>query len=554
MDKFEVNIVNNKSTDVIEGQTTLFELSKKHQKLLKGKILLAKVDGMERPLYTVINKPCSIEFMDITYREGYRAYQRSCSFVMLAAFNNILGSSKDVWVEHTIDNNYFCSIDGIKVTKELIKKLEDKMDELIEADYSFEKFYVSVDEGIKIFKKYGMERRVRSLKYITGSNITIYRLNDYYDYLYGEMVPSTSYVKIYGLKIVEGGFILRFESAEHIGKAKEPKLYPKLATVFNDFTKWSKIHGVDTVSSLNDIVSSGRKSVQELIWLSEGLHENNMAKIAGEVKNKGKRLIMIAGPSSSSKTTFARRLCIQLRVMGLRPHIISLDNYYKNRMEIPVEADGTRNFECLESLNVEQFNDHLLRMLAGEKVEVPEYNFYTGCQELNGNYMKLEKDDVIVIEGIHGINEKLTPKIPREDKFKIYISCLTQLNIDEHNRISTTDTRLLRRLVRDYNFRGFDARTTINMWPKVMAGEEQNIFPYQEEADAMFNTSLDYELAVLKPYAESVLYEVDRSEACYSEAKRLIQLLDCFLTISPNDIPPNSLLREFIGGSCFYNN
>lgn len=554
MEKYNVNIVNNNESLVVGEQTTLLQLGKSCQKSIKGKILLARVDGKPKELDWVINRDCHVEFMDITYIDGFKAYQRSCVMLMLAAVHNLFGSASNVWIEHTLNKNFFCSIKDTEVTKELLKSIEDKMADIAEKDYKIEKLVMPVEDGLEIFKEYGMTDRIKSFRFVKSSTMTLYRIGNYYDYLYGEMVPSTGYLKVFKLTKADNGFLLRVESAENLGKVREAKAYPKLSAIYNDFTTWSKTHKLDTVSSLNSIICSGKKSVQELIWLSEGRHEKNIAQIAEEVYKHKKRLVMIAGPSSSSKTTFARRLCVQLQVMGLRPHIISLDNYYKNRAEIPLEPDGTRNFERLDSLAVDLFNSDLIKMLKGERVQIPEYNFYTGCRELNGNFIQLEEGDVVVIEGIHGINERLTPKIPREEKFKIYISCLTQLNIDEHNRISTTDTRLLRRLVRDYNFRGFDAKATIDMWPTVIAGEEENIFPFQEEADAMFSTSLDYELAVLKPYAESVLYKVDRADACYSEAKRLLNFLECFLTISPGDVPPNSLLREFIGGSCFYNN
>jgi uridine kinase len=307
---------------------------------------------------------------------------------------------------------------------------------------------------------------------------------------------------------------------------------------------------VDTVGSLNDEVCNG--NARDIIWTAEGLHEKKIADIADKIADKNRRLVMIAGPSSSGKTTFSKRLCIQLKVSGLKPHVISLDDYYKNRMDIPLEADGSRNFEVLESLDVKQFNEDLQSLLEGKTVSMPTYNFMTGMREYKGNSITLGDNEVLVIEGIHGINERLTPDIDRSDKFKVYISALTQLNLDEHNRISTTDTRMIRRIVRDNLFRGFDAKNTIDIWPKVLTGEEMNIFPYQEEADVMFNSALVYELSVLKPFVEPALFGIASTDKEYPEARRIINFLNNFITISPSDIPPNSLIREFIGGSCFY--
>jgi uridine kinase len=364
------------------------------------------------------------------------------------------------------------------------------------------------------------------------------------------MVPNTSYLKVFKLMPFNDGFILQFEAPERVGQLNEAKVYPKWAQVFDEYSKWSRIIGVETVGSLNESVCRGES--RDIIWTAEGLHEKKIADIADKIANKGRRLVMIAGPSSSGKTTFAKRLCIQLKVAGLKPYSISLDDYYRNRDDIEPEPDGTRNFERLEALDVKLFNEDLQNLLEGKTVQLPTFNFLTGRREYKGNHISLGEGEVLVIEGIHGINEKLTPTIDRSDKFKVYISALTQLNLDEHNRISTTDTRMIRRIVRDNQFRGFDAKSTIDIWPTVLTGEEMNIFPYQEEADAMFNSALVYELSVLKSFVEPALFGIDKNEREYSEAKRLLNFLNNFITISPSDIPTNSIMREFIGGSCFY--
>lgn len=549
MEYFEVALAHSGETVEVDEYTTLLDLSKKYQKQFKSKILVARIDNTIVELGNKIKGPCVVEFLDVTSSFGFGAYQRSTSLLMLAAIRDVLGEQTITWVEHTINKNYYCQIRNCDITDQLLIEIENRMHEIVAEDLKIERITLPLDGANIIFKKYGLENRIKALKYVKSSNISMYKIGDFYDYIHGPMVPSTSYIKIFKLTKTDDGFLLQFVSPADPSNLNEPKMYPKLAQVFNEYTNWSRILKVDTVGSLNDFICNDKS--RDIIWISEGLHEKKISDIADSVAEQKKRLIMIAGPSSSGKTTFAKRLCIQLRVNGLRPSVISLDDYYKNREDIPKEPDGSRNFERLETIDVEQFNNDLLALLSGETVQIPSFNFLTGKREYRGNFIKLETDDVLVIEGIHGINEKLTPKIPREEKFKIYISALTQLNIDEHNRIATTDTRLLRRIVRDHHFRGFSASSTIRMWPTVLTGEEMNIFPYQEEADAIFNSALVYELGVLKPFAEPILFQVDKLSPEYIEAKRLLKFLDSFLTIVPSEIPANSLLREFIGGSCF---
>lgn len=550
MDKFKVFVTNASKEVEVDEMTSLRDLSKDFDKYLKGDILTARVNNDIKDINTKISSDCTVEFYDITSGYGFAAYQRSVSLLMFAAANEVLGGSANVWVEHTINRNYYCEIRGEKPSEELLSEIENKMRDMVEAAYDIEKIILPIDEGRAVFQKYGLKNALKTLRYVKSNTITVYRLGKFYDYLYGVMVPNTSYLKTFKLVPFEEGFILQFASPEEPGKLNEAKIYPKLAQVFDEYTKWSRIIGVDTIGSLNESVCRGE--TKDIIWTAEGLHEKKIADIADKVANKNRRLVMIAGPSSSGKTTFSKRLCIQLKVAGLKPYVISLDDYYRNRDDIEPEPDGTRNFEKLEALDVKLFNEDLQNLLEGKTVQLPAFNFLTGRREYKGNSISLGEGEVLVVEGIHGINERLTPDIDRCDKFKIYISALTQLNLDEHNRISTTDTRMIRRIVRDNLFRGFNAKSTIDIWPTVLTGEEMNIFPYQEEADAMFNSALVYELSVLKPFVEPALFGIDKNEREFSETRRLLNFLSNFITISPSDIPSNSILREFIGGSCFY--
>lgn len=549
MKYFNVNIVNIKKDVRVDSNTSLLQLSKLYKDAAKYPILAAKVDNIERDLNFRINDDCNVEFMDITSKLGFRVYQRSAIFIMLASVRKILGRGAVVWVEHTINENYFCTIRGMEITKDLLNKIKAEMREMVKSDFPIEKLQVTVSEAEEIFTANNLFNCKKELKYIKATSVSLYKINDYYDYLYGTMVPSTKYIEIFDLVKHSDGFVLQFESSKNPGTLNTYLKYPKLTNIFKEYNKWSEILNVSAVCSLNDAISNGE--IKELILIAEALQEKKIAQIADEIHKSGKKFVFIAGPSSSGKTTFSKRLCVQLKVIGIKPHMISLDDYYKPREEIPFEEDGTKNFENINTLEIEKLNNDLIALKKGEEVETPLYDFTTGESKAKGKKIKLQEDDVLIIEGIHGLNDALTPRIQGEDKFKIYISALTQLNIDEHNRISTTDTRLIRRIVRDHFFRGFSASSTINMWHKVLKGEEENIFPFQENADVTFNSALIYEMCVLKVIAEPLLFNLDKSESGYTEAKRLLNLLNSFLAINPQDIPTNSLIREFLGGSCF---
>ncbi len=501
-----------------------------------------------------------IEFLGLDNTHGFRAYQRSMVFIMIYAVKEICGKMTRVVIQHSINKNYYCEImedfsdNGSSeqsrelVTDALLEKIKEKMLEIIEKDIPITKQSLSVENAMKKCQDCGLWDKVKILKYRRTSNVNLYKLDWFYDYFYGPMVPSTGFLKRFALTKKDNGFMLQFPVAESPDELAELKPLDKMAQVFKESADWARILKVETVGELNDIICNG--GIGDFIRISEALHEKKIAYIADSISQQNKTLVLIAGPSSSGKTTFANRLCIQLRVNGLKPHVVSLDNYYKNRSDIPLDKYGKPDFECLEALDLAKINEDLQGLMNGQEVLIPTFSFLSGKRE-GGKKLKLGKDEIIVMEGIHGLNEGISEMVAREQKFKIYISALTQLNVDDHNRISTTDTRLIRRIVRDSRFRGADAARTISMWPSVNRGEVQYIFPFQEEADAFFNSALVYELCVLKYFAEPLLFQVEKDMPEYSEARRLAKFLDSFLSISSEEVPKNSILREFLGGSCF---
>ncbi|MCT4598625.1 MAG: nucleoside kinase [Vallitalea sp.] len=532
---------------------SLLELSKRYENEFIAPIVLAVVNGKLKELRSHVTENCKLEFLDITNRDGYRTYLRSISFLMLKATHDILGKNDKIKVviHHSLSKGFYCELKGYKVTEELLSKIKKQMDELVNRDILIEKRTVSLDKAVKIFKDNFMEDKVRLFNYRRVSNVNLYKIEDFEDYFYGYMVPSTGCLSNYDLVKYENGFILQFQSRNSPSEIAPFIKQPKLFQTLKESSDWGEIMDVKTVGALNNKIAEG--NISDLILVAEALQEKKIAAIADTIMKdvNNKRIIFIAGPSSSGKTTFAHRLSIQLKVHGLKPHPISVDNYFVNRELTPKDEDGNYNFECLEALDVKQFNEDMTKLLDGEEVNMPEFNFKIGRREYNGKTLKLEENDILVVEGIHCLNDKLSIGIPKQNMFKIYISALTQLNIDDHNRIPTTDARLLRRIVRDNTYRGANAEKTISMWPSVRKGEELYIFPYQEKADVMFNSALVYELAVLKQYAEPLLFSIPRDKPEYIEAKRLIKFLDYFLGVSSEKIPNNSLIREFVGGSYF---
>lgn len=544
--------VYDETIQVTEG-TTLLELAKQYQEREAHDIVLAYMNGKLCELFKPIISDSEIHFLTTADEIGFQSYKRSATLLMLKAIDDVMGHKKDfqVRVMYSLGNGYYCEMEGLPdgISQDLLYSIKRRMKELVWANVPITKESVSTNIAIKRFAAQGMEDKVRLFQYRRVSSANVYRIEDYEDYHYGYMVPSTGYIKCFDLILYSAGFVLQMPTMEEPESLTPFEAQKKLFKVLKESEDWSTMLGVDTVGALNDVIADG--GIGDLMLVQEALQEKKIAEIAERIERDGKKIVLIAGPSSSGKTTFSHRLSIQLRAYGMHPHPIALDDYFVNREDTPRDADGKYNFECLEAIDLKQFNADMSRLLAGEMVELPKFNFHTGMREYKGDFKQLNSGDVLVIEGIHGLNPKVTEQLPEDSKFKIYISALTSLNIDQHNRISTTDGRLIRRIVRDARTRGNSARATIAMWNSVRRGEEHNIFPYQEEADVMFNSALIYELSVIKQYAEPLLFAIPHDVPEYQEAKRLLKFLDYFLGISGEAVPNNSILREFIGGSCF---
>ena len=516
--------------------------------------LLAKVNGKLKELWKKVSEDSEISFYDITSTDGIRTYERGVLFLFIKSVHDVFSKAEVMGVssEYSLGNGIFCEIKGnIKVDDKFVAKVRDRMDWLVAENIMFEKSLVSTKEAVEKFLDSDLSDKEHLFRYRRGSTTNIYRLGEYYDYFYGYMPPSTGELKSFDIRVYDDGVIITLPDAKEGLKVKRPGWKPRelLYKTMKEANSWEKRLGIDNVGDLNDAISEGR--INDVMLVNEALQEGKIGKIAENIAKKGKKIVMIAGPSSSGKTTFSHRLSIELMVQGLKPHPIAADDYFKNRTETPRDENGEYDFECLEAIDIAQFNKDMTVLLSGKEVSLPSYNFKTGRREYKGKILKLGKDDILVIEGIHGLNDKFSETLPKESKFKIYISALTQLNIDNHNRIHTTDLRLLRRMVRDARTRGNSAEDTLARWASVRRGEEKNIFPFQEGADEMFDSSLIYELAVLKQYAEPLLFGISKTSPYYSEANRLLKFLNYFLPMPSDDVPKNSLVREFIGGNCF---
>ncbi|MCM1385702.1 MAG: hypothetical protein NC231_00120 [Bacillus sp. (in: Bacteria)] len=544
----------------INGKEKLYEegikyeiIAKEHQHLYENPIALVIVDGKIRELMKRVDRDCELEFATYGDAIGHKTYVRSAIMLLMKAIKDVAGfeAAAATKVEFAIGAGYYCSFKKeVSLDEKQIVQVKERMQELVEADLSVTKKAYPAAEAVALFEKYGMTDKVKLFRYRRSSNINVYCLGDYFDYYYGYMLPSTGYIKHFDLMKYEDGLILLLPEQEAPDKLPVFEPRKKLFQTMVQAGKWGEQIGIDTVGDLNDQICEG--NIADMILVQEALQERRIGEIARDIARKeGVKFVMIAGPSSSGKTTFSHRLSIQLRTYGMHPHPIGLDNYYVNHDKTPLDEDGNPDFECIEALDVEQFNKDMTDLLAGQSVQLPTFNFKTGRREYSGKVTTLGEDDILVIEGIHGLNEKMSHSLPAESKYKIYISALTCLNVDEHNRIPTTDGRLLRRMVRDARTRGASAKKTIEMWPSVRRGEEKYIFPFQEQADAMFNSALIYELAVLKQYAEPLLFSIHKGEPEYHEAKRLLKFLEYFLGVSSENLPGNSLCREFVGGSCF---
>mgnify|MGYP000605015835 CR=1 FL=1 len=532
--------------------TAYAEIAEEYQKNYENDILLVSVNGRLRELHKTLQKDCQMEFITAADTAGYLAYQRSAVFLMMKAFQDVAGREnvKNITVCFSVENGLYVEVEGgVTLSQELLDRVKEEMKRLSEQDLPLQKRSENTDEAMDHFQEQGMYDKARLFNYRRASRVNVYRLGDYDDYFYGYMVMSTRYLKYFDLQMYEEGFILRLPNKKQ-PKAIQP-FHPqkKLFDVQQEAEKLGHKLGVFDVGTLNDTIARGR--MNDLILMQEALQEKNIGQVAEKaVKDPDRRIVMIAGPSSSGKTTFSHRLSTQFAALGYNPHPISVDNYFRNREEYPLDENGQPDFEALGCVDIPQFNEDMNALLSGKTIELPRFNFKTGKREYKGEMLKLGKKDILVIEGIHCLNDAMSSELPKDSKFKIYISALTQLNVDEHNRIPTTDGRLIRRMVRDARTRGTSALETIERWPSVRRGEDKNIFPYQESADVMFNSALVYELAVLKLYAEPLLFNIPRDREEYDEAKRLLKFLDYFLAIDSDVIPKTSILREFIGGSC----
>lgn len=553
MEQKMINVTVSGETKEYPKGITYADIVKDYEESADAPVILVTVNGKLRELHKRLKEDCEITLVTTREDIGHKTYKRSACLILLKAVYDVAGREavRKVVIHYSIGSGYYFTMEGSRtLNQEFLEQVKARMKSIADEQIPIVKRSVGTDEAIALFHKHHMYDKEKLFRYRRVSRVNLYSIENFEDYFYGFMAHHTGYIRYFDLKLYDEGFVLL------LPEAGEPKVIPpfvpeeKIFHVQKESQEWGERMEISTVGDLNDRIT--KVGIRDVIFIQEALQEAKISRIAEQIVQAGKKkFIMIAGPSSSGKTTFSHRLSIQLTAHGMRPHPIALDNYFVNREDTPLDRFGEKDYECLGAIDVKQFNQDMLALLRGEEVELPVYNFVTGKREYRGDYLKLGKEDVLVIEGIHGLNDELSYALPKESKFKIYISALTQLNVDEHNRIPTTDGRLIRRIVRDARTRGTSAKSTIARWPSVRRGEEQNIFPFQEEADVMFNSALIYELACLKVYAEPLLFGIDKSEPEYVEAKRLLKFFDYFVAVPSEEIPNNSILREFIGGSCF---
>lgn len=550
--KLEIIIENTDKRKEYKQGTSLNEIAHNQIPQPEKPILGAFVNNKLKELSYLIYKPKTIRFIDITDPAGKRMYIRSISFVLIKAAKELFPEAR-LKIEHSISKGYYCEFEnlGRKLTVDDVSDLYEKMQLIIEADLPFERTEILTKEAAELFAKHGYDDKVRLLKTRRQLYTSIYYLDGLPEYFYGFLVPSTGYLKVFALNKYYDGMLLQIPRQTDPNEINDIILQDKLFGIFQEYKNWLSVIGMGDLGALNKAAGNGEFA--EIIKVNEALQEKKLARIADDINSKEKRprLILISGPSSSGKTTFSKRLAIQLRVLGYKPITISLDNYFVNREDTPKDADGEYDFESIRALDIEFFNQQLLELFEGKKIELPRFSFTEGKRFYDGDYLQLDESSYLIVEGIHGLNPELTPRIPNKDKYKIYVSALTALCLDSHNRIPTTDNRLIRRIVRDYQYRGYSAADTIKRWPSVTRGEARNIFPYQEEADSMFNSALIFELGVLKKYAEPILQEVYPDQPEYAEANRLLKFFRYITPIPDDEIPPTSILREFLHGSSF---
>lgn len=532
----------------IIGERKLSDIAKEFEDEYKGYVTLGLIDNKLRELSYIVKNDCEIKFLDTTNVDGHRVYFRTMTFLFTIACKELFDDCR-VTIEHSLSNGIYCEVyKNSSITEEDINNIKEKMNNIINNNDEIEKIITTKEDAIKLFDEHKMYEKSELLKYKEYDDVKVYKCRGHIDHFYGYMLPSTGYVKTFDVKKYKHGIIILGPSDEDKNEPMKLNPQPKLANIYYEAEQWSELIGVDKVTTLNKMVENNE--YPEIIRTVEALHEKKISQIADMIKEQNKRVILIAAPSSSGKTSFAHRLSIHLRVNSLKPVSISLDDYFVNREDTPLDEYGNFDFESIYAIDLERFNSDLKKLLNGEEISLPKFNFKLGIREESGKKLKINNDQPIILEGIHGLNPILTSSIPDEDKFKIYISALTQINLDDHNRIPTTDLRLIRRIVRDFNFRGYSAEKTILQWESVRRGEKKNIFPYQEEADTIFNSACVYELAALKKYAKPLLEDINRNSPAYIEANRLLKFLQYFVGMEDiSDIPSISILREFIGGS-----
>jgi len=549
--KFKVNFRNIKTMEFNEG-ITFKEISDYFKEYFNYEILAAKVDNNIVDLSDTLSKKCDIDFFDRTSDTGNTIYARSARFILVLAIKNILGKDVDIIAEHSMDHGVYCSIVGAKIDKDIVSSLTKEMKEIIKMDYLFTKLSVSRLDAIKYFKKFNKMDKVNVLKYISNTYINLYRINDVYDYYYGKMAYSTSQINDFKLTYInENGLVLSIPDIISPESTLNYVHHEKVFNKFKDYSEWGRILGINNAADLNKKVS--KAEVCELINLAEAHYDSQLAKIAEDIytSKKNIKVVLIAGPSSAGKTTTSKKLDIYLRSKGFITHPIALDDYFTDMDKRPLDKNGKPDFESINAIDIDLFNKQLNDLLQGKKVSLPTFNFVLGKREYNGNYLQLGEKDIIIVEGLHALNDTLTSTIDKNQKYKIYISPLTQISIDNHNHIHTSDIRKLRRITRDSRTRGFGAKETLKMWPAIKSGERENIFRFQDDVDTVVNSALIYEIGVLKTYVEPLLFNVEEDDPEYPEALRLINFLRNFLPIPSDDVPSDSVLREFIGGSCF---
>ncbi len=531
--------------------TTFLDIAQQYQSRYRDQIVLAVFNNKLRELNRTIEADGVLSFLTTADTKGRKAYRRSMVMLLEKAVFHLFGTKAKLRVMHTLGQGQYCELEGVAdLTQELLDEISTEMRRFAASDIPIQKHTIHTDAAIARFMECGMEDKAKLFRFRRSSHVNLYDMDGFQDYFYGYMVPSTGYLKYFELLRYGDGFVLIFPN-EDTRKVSAFHESDKLYHTLMEAAAWAKQMHINTIGELNEQIVKGK--IQDIILLQEAEMEKRIGKIAEQIAlEKNKKFILIAGPSSSGKTTFSHRMSIQLRAHGLTPYPIGMDNFYVNRDKTPLDENGQYDFECLEAIDMELFDTTMEKLLAGERVELPHFNFINGKREYKGEYLQLGPDDVLVIEGIHGLNDRLLSTLPKETKFKIYISALTQINIDEHNPIPTTDGRLIRRIVRDAFMRGTSAEHTIEMWQSVRRGEEKNIFPFQEQADVMFNSALIYELPVLKMYAEPLLFAIEPDSPQHMQAKRLLKFLDYFLQVPSEEVGRNSILREFIGGSCFH--